>query len=142
MLDISYKRMSEFLGYLWEISSKLDTQAKKDIFFSLLADFEKELENVWGPPGDSKENYERLLAFFEIPGRQPIDLSHLQDGNLHLVAFLGDKFCYLVEDPHGSGWAMHDALTTKFPGLVLRMLADYAPPPGVANLTGAVSVDG
>jgi hypothetical protein len=62
-----------------------------------------------------------------------IDLGALRDGNLHLVAFLGDRFCYLVEDPHGSQWAIYDTLANKFPGLVLRMLADNVPPPGTGN---------
>jgi len=53
-----------------------------------------------------------------------ISLEALQDGNLHLAAFLGDKFCYLVKDPHGSQWVIEDALKSQFPALVRRMLAD------------------
>ena len=53
-----------------------------------------------------------------------IDLGALQDGNLHLVAFLGDKFCYLVKDPKGSPWVIQDALNSQFPALVRRMLVD------------------
>jgi hypothetical protein len=53
-----------------------------------------------------------------------INLSALQDGNLHLAAFLGDKFCYLVKDPNGSKWLIQDALESQFPALVRRMLAD------------------
>jgi len=56
--------------------------------------------------------------------RQTVDLSELQDGNLHLIAFLGDKFCYLVKDPHGSQWVIAEALSDQFPALVRRMLSD------------------
>jgi hypothetical protein len=55
---------------------------------------------------------------------QTIDLTALQDGNLHLVAFLGGKFCYLVKDPNGSKWVIQDALESQFPALVRKMLAD------------------
>ena len=55
---------------------------------------------------------------------QSVDLSHLQDGNLHLIAFLGEKFCYLVKDPRGSQWVIAEALNDQFPALVRRMLAD------------------
>ncbi len=56
-----------------------------------------------------------------------IDLSALRDGNLHLVAFLGDKFCYIAENPNGSEWVIADTLNNKFPALVFRMLDDRAP---------------
>jgi hypothetical protein len=59
-----------------------------------------------------------------IENAQTVDLSALQDGNLHLVGFLGDKFCYLVKDPNGSKWVIQDALESQFPALVRRMLAD------------------
>jgi hypothetical protein len=52
------------------------------------------------------------------------DLSALQDGKLHLIAFCGDKFVYLTEDPNGSQWALQDCLTSKFPKLVQRMLSE------------------
>jgi hypothetical protein len=55
---------------------------------------------------------------------QPINLGALADGNLHLVAFLGDKFCYLVKDPKGSQWVIQQALNDQFPAMVRRMLAD------------------
>lgn len=58
----------------------------------------------------------------------PIDLGRLQDGKLHLIAFCGDKFAYLVEDPDGSEWLLHEALGNKFPLLVLRMLAERRTP--------------
>jgi hypothetical protein len=53
-----------------------------------------------------------------------IDLSAFGDGNLHLVAFLGDKFCYLAKDPTGSKWVIQDALEKQFPALVRKMLDD------------------
>ena len=55
---------------------------------------------------------------------ETINLGALQDGNLHLAAFLGDKFCYLVKDPNGSQWVIEDALKSQFPTMVRRMLAD------------------
>jgi hypothetical protein len=55
---------------------------------------------------------------------ETINLGALADGNLHLVAFLGDKFCYLVKDPKGSGWVIQEALNEQFPAMVRRMLAD------------------
>jgi hypothetical protein len=55
---------------------------------------------------------------------ETINLGALQDGNLHLVAFLGDKFCYLVKDPSGSAWVIQEALSDQFPAMVRRMLAD------------------
>jgi hypothetical protein len=54
-----------------------------------------------------------------------IDLSALQDGNLHLIAFLGNRFCYLVKDPKGSQWVIQDALNSQFPALVRQMLVDH-----------------
>lgn len=62
-----------------------------------------------------------------------LDLSALQDGKLHLIAFLGDKFCYLVEDPDGSEWALYEAFSNKFPMLVRRMLADRRAPFRIAE---------
>jgi hypothetical protein len=55
---------------------------------------------------------------------ETINLGALQDGNLHLVAFLGDKFCYLVKDPRGSAWVIQEALSEQFPAMVRQMLAD------------------
>jgi hypothetical protein len=55
---------------------------------------------------------------------ETMNLGALTDGNLHLVAFLGDKFCYLVKDPKGSQWVIQEALNDQFPALVRRMLAD------------------
>jgi hypothetical protein len=55
---------------------------------------------------------------------ETMNLGALQDGNLHLVAFLGDKFCYLVKDPKGSQWVIQEALNEQFPAMVRRMLAD------------------
>jgi len=60
---------------------------------------------------------------------QTINLGALADGNLHLVAFLGDKFCYLVKDPKGSQWVIQEALSETFPAMVRRMLADKEPVP-------------
>lgn len=55
-----------------------------------------------------------------------IDLSALADGKLHLIGFCGDKFVYLVEDPNGSQWVLHDALSVKFPLMVRQMLSERA----------------
>jgi hypothetical protein len=57
-------------------------------------------------------------------GQTTINLGALADGNLHLVAFLGDKFAYLVKDPRGSGWLIEEALSEQFPAMVRRLLAD------------------
>lgn len=62
----------------------------------------------------------------ETPNK--IDLTTIQDGKLHLIAFCGDKFAYLVEDPDGSEWLLHEALANKFPILVLRMLGERRAP--------------
>lgn len=56
-----------------------------------------------------------------------IDLSALQDGKLHLIAFMGDKFCYLTADPNGSMWALHNTVRTEFPRLVDKMFAENSP---------------
>jgi hypothetical protein len=56
--------------------------------------------------------------------RETIDFGALCDGNLHLAAFLGDKFCYLVKDPHGPPWVIQEALASQFPAMVFKLLAD------------------
>jgi hypothetical protein len=64
----------------------------------------------------------RWIKALEITNK--IDLSSLQDGNLHLIAFLGNRFCYLIKDPKGSQWVIQDALKSQFPALVRQMLVD------------------
>lgn len=51
-----------------------------------------------------------------------VDLGALQDGKLHLMAYCGNKFVYLVVDPDGSQWLVHEALADKFPVMVRHML--------------------
>jgi hypothetical protein len=59
-----------------------------------------------------------------MESQNSIDLAALKDGNLHLVAFLGNRFCYLINDPNGSQWLTQDALEKQFPALVRKMLAE------------------
>jgi hypothetical protein len=68
-----------------------------------------------------------------------IDLSALADGRLHLIAFCGDRFVYITEDPDGSSYGLFDTLASKFPLLVRRMLEEQRVG---GELTGQLKADG